>query len=118
MSSFTDALDGAVPEGESKEEVVVAVAVDAPDETIKTFEGHKGGVNSVDYSSDGRFVVSGSSTVRIWDVDTGECVKTLEGHTNWVDGVSFSSNNQYVVSGSTDSTVRIWDVESGDCIKH
>ena len=58
MSSFTDALDGAVPEGESKEEVVVAVAVDAPDETIKTFEGHKGGVNSVDYSSDGRFVVS------------------------------------------------------------
>ena len=105
MSSFTDALDGAVPEGESKEEVVVAVTVDAPDETIKTFEGHKGGVNSVDYSSDGRFVVSGSSTVRIWDVDTGECVKILKGHTGDVNGVSFSPNNQYVVSGSRDMTV-------------
>ena len=57
---------------------------------------------SVDYSSDGRFVVSGSGdkTVRIWDVDTGECVKILKGHTSEVNGVSFSPNNKYVVSGS------------------
>jgi WD40 repeat protein len=36
--------------------------------------------------SDGRRVVSGSfeSTLRVWDVDTGECVRELKGH----DGVS------------------------------
>jgi WD40 repeat protein len=32
--------------------------------------------------SDGRRVVSGSddNTLRVWDVDTGECVRELEGH--------------------------------------
>ena len=69
---------------------------------VRQLLGHEGGVQSVDYSSDGRFVVSGSGdkTVRIWDVGTGECVKTLKGHTGEVFGVSFSPNNQYVVSGS------------------
>jgi WD40 repeat protein len=35
--------------------------------------------------SDGRRVVSGSSdnTLRVWDVDTGECVRELQGH-GWV----------------------------------
>jgi WD40 repeat protein len=86
---------------------------------VRQLLGHEGYVESVDYSSDIRFVVSGSldNTVRIWDVDTGECVKILRGHTDNVFGVSFSPNNQYVVSGSGDKTVRIWDVESGDCIK-
>ena len=43
---------------------------------VRQLLGHEDRVYSVDYSSDGRFVVSGShdSTVRIWDVDTGECV--------------------------------------------
>jgi WD40 repeat protein len=32
--------------------------------------------------SDGRRVVSGSddNTLRVWDVDTGECVRALKGH--------------------------------------
>jgi WD40 repeat protein len=32
--------------------------------------------------SDGRRIVSGSddNTLRVWDVDTGECVRELKGH--------------------------------------
>jgi WD40 repeat protein len=42
-------------------------------------------VNCVVAMSDGRRVVSGSwdETLRVWDVDTGECVRALEGH-DWV----------------------------------
>ena len=75
-------------------------------------------MRGVSFSPNNQYVVSGSfdKTVRIWDVESGDCIKTLEGHTFGVNGVSFSPNNQYVVSGSNDKTVRIWEVESGDCI--
>ena len=34
---------------------------------------------TVAFSSDGRFIASGSSdtTIKLWDVQTGKCVKTL-----------------------------------------
>ena len=54
------AVSDATPEGETKEEAVVAAKSVAPVETMKVLEGHADMVKSVDYSSDGRFVVSGS----------------------------------------------------------
>jgi WD40 repeat protein len=42
------------------------------------------GVTCVVALPDGRRVISGSSdgSLRVWDVDTGECVQKLEGHRN------------------------------------
>ena len=71
-SVASDSTDGATKEKETswfgccgsdrkedeKPPVVAPVDVFAPGETMKILEGHENGVNSVDYSSDGRFVVS------------------------------------------------------------
>src|SRR5262249_23130016 len=54
-------------------------------------------------------------TVRIWDVQTGECQHTLEGHSNSVWSVAFSPDGSRVASGSFDNTVRVWDVQTGEC---
>ena len=45
--------------------------------------GHKGWVRSVAVSPDGKWAASGSEdkTVKIWDLETGECRATLGGHT-------------------------------------
>ncbi|CAM6004056.1 unnamed protein product [Sphagnum balticum] len=53
-------------------------------------------------------LVTGSEdhTVRVWNVQTGECVHTLEGHTATVHCVAFDGNT--IVSGSVDKTVCIW----------
>jgi WD40 repeat protein len=80
--------------------------------------GHKGWVLSVDFSPDGLTVASGSEdhTIKLWDIQTGNCRATLNEHEKDVRHVSFAPNsNSMVVSCSGDGTVRLWDVRSGKC---
>ncbi|TFK70083.1 WD40 repeat-like protein, partial [Pluteus cervinus] len=81
----------------------------------RVLNGHSGFVFSVAFSSDNRYVVSGSAdnTVTIWDVETGQQRAKFQGHTNRVTSTAFSSDDKYVASGSYDNTVRIWGVETG-----
>ncbi|MFB2894540.1 NB-ARC domain-containing protein [Aerosakkonemataceae cyanobacterium BLCC-F50] len=62
-------------------------------------------------------LVSGSSdsTVRVWNVKTGECLQVMEGHANWVRSVAFSPDGQTVASGSEDHTIKLWNVHTGQC---
>ena len=87
----------------------------------KTFssEVHKGSVNALALTSDGKRIVSGSddNTIRVWDLDTGACLKTLEGHTSSVKAVALTSDGKRIVSGSGDKTIRVWDLETGTCLK-
>ncbi|MGV0102186.1 WD40 repeat domain-containing protein [Nostoc sp. DSM 114160] len=82
-------------------------------------QGHTNSVYSVAFSADGCILASGSGdqTVKLWDVDTGNCLRTLSGHTRWVWSVGFSPNGQSVVSCSEDETIKVWDVETGACLK-
>jgi WD40 repeat protein len=86
-------------------------------------EGHTGSVSSLVLSWDGRRVVSGSSdsTLRIWDVQTGECLKVLKGHKETeiagILALILSADGRILVSASDDSTIRIWDVETGECLQ-
>ncbi len=43
------------------------------------FTGHEQDIYSLDFSRDGRFIVSGSGdrTAKIWDVESGRCLHTL-----------------------------------------
>ncbi|KAJ7448510.1 hypothetical protein FB451DRAFT_1053803, partial [Mycena latifolia] len=82
---------------------------------LMSIEGHRKWVNSVAFSPDGAYVVSGSGdkTLRIWDVTTGAEVTKMEGHSRRVRSVAFSPDGARVVSGSYDMTVQIWDATTG-----
>ena len=74
--------------------------------------GHKGWVRSVAVSPDGKWAASGSDdkTVKIWDLETGECRATLKGHTSPVRFVACQTD--YALSSANDGTIRIWDVRA------
>ncbi|KAJ2486725.1 ubiquitin-binding SDF ubiquitin ligase complex subunit met30 [Coemansia sp. RSA 2320] len=62
------------------------------------------------------FMISGSldSTMRVWDIETGECVDTIFGHVEGIWSMAFDSLR--VVSGSNDGIVKVWDTSSHACL--
>ena len=79
-------------------------------------KGHSGAVYCVKYSSTGRLLASGSfdTTVRIWDVSTGNCSQRFDGHKDYVRALESSpEQNDVWASGSYDHSVRLWDARVG-----
>ncbi len=60
---------------------------------------------------------SADKTIKIWNVDNGECLKILNGHQEHVWRTIYSPDGKYVISGSLDKTIKIWNAESGKCLR-
>ncbi len=86
---------------------------------LKTFLGHTGEVSAANFSSNGRYIVTGSSdkTAKVWEISTGRELKTLSGHTGEVSAANFSSNGRYIVTGSSDKTAKVWEISTGRELK-
>ncbi len=83
------------------------------DRPLLSFKPHSG-VTTVDFSSDGRSIVTGSTDrrVKIWNADTGRAELQLPPeHTQPLTTATFSPNDdQILLTASHDGTARIWNV--------
>jgi len=74
--------------------------------------GHSAELRPVAFSSDGKFLATGSgdNTAKIWDVETGQEVLTLPGSEGGVYGVAFSplDGDSHLVVASNDGIVRVF----------
>jgi small GTP-binding protein len=87
-------------------------------QSSKILKEHRGDVLRVAMTPDGSRAVSGSEdqTMRVWNVETGQCLATLEGHIYGVWAVAITPDGRRAISGSADKTVRVWDVQTGQCL--
>lgn len=77
---------------------------------IHRCEGHEGRIQTIEFSPDGRFVVTASQdkTAKIWSRD-GELIATLEDHENEVTYARFSRGGDTILTKSPGGPVRLWD---------
>src|SRR5258706_8183715 len=61
--------------------------------------GPGGTVYGVAISPDGRFIASGSNTVKLWDSKSGREVRSFAGHSSNISSVAFSPNGRQIISG-------------------
>ena len=71
---------------------------------------HAASVWTVDFSPDGRTLVTADSNneVHLWDVQRRQERATLRGHSAWISMVRFSPDGKTIASSSDDGTVRLW----------
>ena len=101
---------------------------------------HSGGISSVAFSRDGRFIVSGGADMFtrgvsdkaaiLWETGTGREIRRFVGHSESVNAVAFSPDGRFVLTGSgnddsdsgrtsgcKDCSARLWDVTTGKEIR-
>jgi WD40 repeat protein/serine/threonine protein kinase len=86
---------------------------------LRTFTGHLADVETVCFSVDGRFALSGSwdKTLKLWNISTSECLHTFTGHSEGVTSVCFRADGRFALSGSWDKTLKLWNISTGECLR-
>ncbi len=82
-------------------------------------EAHNGYINSVDFSHDGKHLVTGGDdgVAIIWDYANAKKVRTLEGHRSGVNLAIYSPDDKVILTASRDRTLRLWNANNGDLIQ-
>ena len=83
---------------------------------LMVLAGHTDSVQAVDFSSDGKLLVSGSAdnTVRLWEAETGKLRRARDEHTAPVNIVAFSAKDDRFWSASRkNNTLRSWYSRDG-----
>jgi WD40 repeat protein len=102
----------------------ITASAQKPELYVQT--GHSDFVVSLAFSPDGRTLVSGSrdSTIKLWDVTTGQELRALKGHPGRVNSVALSPDGKTLLSGGAASfgaagggQVMLWDTATGRELK-
>jgi len=107
-------LEAGSPLPENHEETIKLWEVSTGRE-VRTLTGHSEVVNSVVFSPDGRYALSGGTdeVIRLWEVSTGKEVRKLKGHSSAVYALTLSPDGRYALTANDDKTAKLWEISTG-----
>lgn len=82
---------------------------------VRTLRGHSEVVNSIVFSPDGRYALSGGTdeTIKLWEISTGREIRTLRGHSSAVYSLAISPDGRYAITANDDKTAKLWEISTG-----
>lgn len=95
----------------------------ATHQLLRTVPGHRGSVNAVAFSKDGKYLFAGAGVtavfgeIRQWDAATGKLIRVYEGHLDAVYSLAVSPDGSKLASGSYDQKIILWDTATGNKIR-
>jgi WD40 repeat protein len=80
---------------------------------ICRFQGHTGGIKRLEFTPDGKTLVTAGSfdkTIILWDMATGKKRASLEGYEELIESLAVSPDGKTVVSGDWNGEIKLWGV--------
>lgn len=81
---------------------------------IRTYRGHRTGVDSLVFATDGKYLFSGGSendgSIRVWSIEKGKELEDLRAQQTNVVSLSITPNGKMLVSSGKDAIVHLWDL--------
>ncbi|MDZ4795551.1 MAG: caspase family protein [Bacteroidota bacterium] len=82
-------------------------------------EGHISGIDMLEYSPDGKYIVTASRSrddriARVWEVASGKLVYNLSEHMSQIRKVQFSADGQYILTHAI--VPYLWDFKTGTLV--
>lgn len=82
--------------------------------STKVFKGHSNGVMCLQFNESILATGSYDTTIKIWDIESGETIRTLTGHESGIRCLQF--DDMKLISGSIDRNIKIWNWRTGECL--
>jgi len=89
------------------------------DNSASVFSGHRAAVHEVQFSRNGKSLLSASAdgTLGIWDIESGQRLKTIDTGERSIRHAAYVNGDQHVVTIGSANKIRIWALDSEQVIK-